>query len=455
MADINIISPDGITEYGLEDTVARNSLTTLNGMIGTANGIAELDANGKVPSSQLPSYVDDVLEYASTSSFPATGETGKIYVALDTNKTYRWGGSDYVEISESLALGETSSTAYAGNKGKANADAIAAIKDGSSIDSFSDVETALEGKISKSQTAGLVKNDGTIDTTTVGKVTAIEGKIPSSASSSNKLATADDVASCVPWSANAVLGAKNILTYPYYDSTNTASNITFTVNADGSVGISNGTASGERRFNILHRTNDFHPDAGRYKVSFDGTYYSGIACIIEAWNGSTYVKGLGTFNYADHAEKEINIDYNGYDRVALYILVQNGTVISNATTIYPMLRLAADTDPTYAPPAMTNQQLTEQKANKIDTANVVARADVAANTSFTFNGENGHSYIVLGDHPYNNNGFMSIVDLFTSAGSVTDIKTAASVTVTQSNNVITVAVTSGVWVKIIDLGYFK
>ena len=86
---------------------------------GTANGVAELDANGKVPSSQLPSYVDDVLEYSAKSSFPATGESGKIYVDTTTNKTYRWSGSAYVEISESLALGETDSTAYRGDRGKA------------------------------------------------------------------------------------------------------------------------------------------------------------------------------------------------------------------------------------------------------------------------------------------------------------------------------------------------
>ena len=85
---------------------------------GNAGGVAELDTNGMVPSAQLPSYVDDVLEYASQSAFPATGETGKIYVALDTNRTYRWSGSAYVEISESLALGETSSTAYRGDRGK-------------------------------------------------------------------------------------------------------------------------------------------------------------------------------------------------------------------------------------------------------------------------------------------------------------------------------------------------
>ena len=85
---------------------------------GSNNGVAELDSAGKVPSSQLPSYVDDVLEYSSTSAFPVTGETGKIYIATDTNKTYRWSGTGYAEISESLALGETSSTAYRGDRGK-------------------------------------------------------------------------------------------------------------------------------------------------------------------------------------------------------------------------------------------------------------------------------------------------------------------------------------------------
>ena len=86
---------------------------------GAANGLAELDNAGKVPASQLPSYVDDVLEYSSLSAFPATGESGKIYVAKDTNKTYRWSGSGYVEISQGLTLGTTSSTAFRGDYGQA------------------------------------------------------------------------------------------------------------------------------------------------------------------------------------------------------------------------------------------------------------------------------------------------------------------------------------------------
>jgi len=68
---------------------------------GQPNGYASLDGSGLVPASQLPSFVDDVLEFADLASFPATGETGKIYVALDTNKTYRWSGSVYIEVSSS------------------------------------------------------------------------------------------------------------------------------------------------------------------------------------------------------------------------------------------------------------------------------------------------------------------------------------------------------------------
>lgn len=96
---------------------------------GAKNGVASLDANGLVPSSQLPSYVDDVLEgyiasdaknfYKDSSKSSAySPETGKIYVDLTNNKTYRWSGTTYVVISETLALGTTSSTAFRGDLGQ-------------------------------------------------------------------------------------------------------------------------------------------------------------------------------------------------------------------------------------------------------------------------------------------------------------------------------------------------
>ena len=97
---------------------------------GANNGVATLDGTGKVPSSQLPSYVDDVLEFDSLSTFPVTGEDGKIYIDKTTSKTYRWSGTEYVPIVGDLALGETSSTAYAGDKGKAVTDKVEKIING-------------------------------------------------------------------------------------------------------------------------------------------------------------------------------------------------------------------------------------------------------------------------------------------------------------------------------------
>lgn len=75
------------------------SAFVLNSEKGTVNGVATLDDTGKVPATQLPSYVDDVVEYTDLASFPATGEAGKIYVATNAGLIYRWTGSTYVEIS--------------------------------------------------------------------------------------------------------------------------------------------------------------------------------------------------------------------------------------------------------------------------------------------------------------------------------------------------------------------
>ena len=108
--------------------------------VGEINGVASLDSNGKVPTSQLPSYVSDVLEFPTLSDFPKTGEANKIYIALDTNIQYRWGGTVYVEIGSSLALGETSETAWAGDKGLKNKNDIAALKEGK-------VDRAVDGSV--------------------------------------------------------------------------------------------------------------------------------------------------------------------------------------------------------------------------------------------------------------------------------------------------------------------
>lgn len=102
----------------------QTELTNFKNTKGQASGLASLDTEGKVPSAQLPSYVDDVLEFANAAGFPETGESGKIYLAIDTNTIYRWSGTQYVVIPEGLSLGETSSTAFPGDRGKALEDKV-------------------------------------------------------------------------------------------------------------------------------------------------------------------------------------------------------------------------------------------------------------------------------------------------------------------------------------------
>lgn len=92
--------PTTVSGYGITDAVT-------TAQIGVANGVAGLDGTGKVPSSQLPSFVDDVLEYSTLSGFPATGSTGIIYVDQSTNKIYRWSGSSYIEISPTAGNADT------------------------------------------------------------------------------------------------------------------------------------------------------------------------------------------------------------------------------------------------------------------------------------------------------------------------------------------------------------
>ena len=106
------------SDVGLENVT--NDAQVKRSEMGAASGVATLDSAGKVPSSQLPSYVDDVLEYDTKSAFPATGEGGKIYVDKSTNTSWRWSGSAYTQIKGDLAIGTTSGTAADGGTASAH-----------------------------------------------------------------------------------------------------------------------------------------------------------------------------------------------------------------------------------------------------------------------------------------------------------------------------------------------
>lgn len=138
---------------------------------GAPNGLASLNESGIIPSTQLPSYVDDVIEVDTFSNLPGTGESGKIYIVQDTNLTYRWSGTDYVEISKSLALGETSSTAYSGDKGKATTDKLNRIPDKLITDTVnvnqSTTEAVLNFNTYKQEAQQVGRNTLTITSATI------------------------------------------------------------------------------------------------------------------------------------------------------------------------------------------------------------------------------------------------------------------------------------------------
>jgi hypothetical protein len=147
-----------------------------------AGGFPVLDGSGKVASAQLPAFVDDVLEYANLAGFPETGTSGIIYVALDTNKVYRWSGSAYVEISASPgttdSLTEGSTNLYYTNtraRGAVSATGSISYDSGTGVFSFTDAVTSVAGRtgaitLSQSDVSGTVAvaNGGSGATTLTG-----------------------------------------------------------------------------------------------------------------------------------------------------------------------------------------------------------------------------------------------------------------------------------------------
>ena len=199
------------TESEIDDILKNKLDVTLK---GASNGLAELDSNGKVPSTQLPSYVDDVIEgYYNDNKFyedasfttEVIGEAGKIYVDISTNKTYRWTGSIFNVISETISLGETSSTAYRGDRGK-----IA--YDHSQADHARTDATKVEG----SATNGNIKIDGSeVNVYTHPEGTNPHGTTKSDVGLSNVDNTADidkNVLSASKWTTERTISLEGAIT---------------------------------------------------------------------------------------------------------------------------------------------------------------------------------------------------------------------------------------------------
>lgn len=318
------------------------------------DGKADLE-NGKVPSSQLPSYVDDVLEYASLSVFPATGEAGKIYIALDTNKTYRWSGSTYVEISESLALGETAGTAYEGSKGKANADAIA-----KAYKTDDSAETDI-------QDADYIPF---YDTSATAKKKSLWSNIKAKL---NEIFFRRSEAN--------ILGAKNLL--PLTTTAIGGDNI-WTIMDDGMV-VANGTPSANAQLSIRI------PDGLSGNFLFSGCPEGGTGATYDlySWDSTTSARPKKwdgtTRSDSDYGGTSQEIQIPSGHRVSINCRVC-GNFTANNLVFKPMLRLATDADDTFEPYAMTNKEITD----KFGTLGSASTKDVPAS------GDAGQTEVVLG-----------------------------------------------------------
>lgn len=310
---------DGIAS-GANKTTVDSSLSSSstnpvqNKVINTALASKADLVDGKVPSSQLPSYVDDVLEYSAKSSFPATGESGKIYVDIATNKTYRWSGSAYVEISASLAIGTTASTAAAGNhthSSYVNQNAFSNVKIGDTTiaaDTTTDTLTLVAGsnitltpdatndKITISATnttysAATTSKDGLMSSTDKAKMNYTNiayGTCTTAAATAAKEIT-------ISGNSNWSLAAGSLIVVKF-TNTNTASNPTFNVNGTGAKSVWYNTAL------ITTSSLSYAGYASRYgEYMYDGTQYVFIGWSTDS--NSTYTpmslgSGYGTCDTA-------------------------------------------------------------------------------------------------------------------------------------------------------------
>lgn len=398
-----------------------------NSKLGAINGVAQLGEDGKLLSSQMPGSIDYIKEAyyndddgkfyeEATYETEITPQSSVIYVSLDTNKTYRWSGTQYVEISESLALGETAQTAYPGNKGKANADAISGILDGTNIDSFGDAETALSGKINTTSrgaangVAGLDAN-GKVPTTQLpdllglgetaqtayagdkGKanadaITAIKdgANIDSfadvetalgnkadkvSGATNNNFAALDasgnlkdsgkkasDFASAEAFANNLDNnGSKNMVVVT--ENSQTKSSVVFTRNADNSWTVN---GSGNSNYILINASKAITLKANK-TYTFSGGYNNNLKLeLVTSSNHSWYTDKDG--NQIKTTGTAVTFTNGSVDK-NVYVTIRLDNNVSTNATVYPMLCLATDyaASPTYEPYAKTNRQLTEDSVD--------------------------------------------------------------------------------------------
>lgn len=249
-------------------------------LLGVANGIATLDGGGKIPAAQLPAYVDDVLEFANLAAFPASGSTGVIYVAIDTNRVYRWSGSAYFEISaapsstDAITEGGTNLyytdarvraavlTGLVGTAGTIGATDSVLVALGKAKQGLADVNTALGTKASSSLIGAA---NGIASLGADGKVPA--SQLPAAGGGGDAMLAGD----------NTFTGVNTFTARMVFSAAALPSNLTVdgsgTVSANSSLGLVLKGRGSATDFALLNRNGAtvFSVGPGTQNVGFDGS----------------------------------------------------------------------------------------------------------------------------------------------------------------------------------------
>lgn len=361
---------------------------------GSANGVAELDSNGLVPANQLPSYVDDVLNgtaqnvtqtgagtYSATAfilegeSTPCTPETGKTYVDITSEIQYRWTGLVFVSMGSNLALGETSTTAYRGDRGKAAYDHS---QDANRVTSATATGLYKIGATAQGHIAELVavlKSDLTAlgligevaDSTTNGNIVVdgTEIQVYDDAQVQSDIQDIEDVITTDTTSASG-----NPLSIVGLKSTQNAINPIVTLEPIQDLHGQDKpypAGGGKNKWNVTSQTaSDYHGITAVLNsdgtISLSGTNDGSLtsivisSCYLE--NGVEYLLNGGYNENIFIRDITASVNQYGSIRVSLtgdgtnhqfQIRVLPNTVITGTVKIYPMIRLATETDSSFAP----------------------------------------------------------------------------------------------------------
>ena len=308
----------------LQDNIDAEALarSTADGDLQSAIGAKADLVDGKVPSSQLPSYTDEVIEAPDFASLPETGESGKIYVTLDTNIVYRWSGSAYVEVSASLALGSTPSTAHRGDHGaEAYAHSYAPhapsnAQKNSDI-TKAEIEAKLTGEISSHSHAssGGLLPDGTVTGATTQAQAFTNGIV------SPTITGGTGVSSKITYKSTTGAGTATAIAHQFVGGLNGATVImTMLNNGDMGIGYTSSTAKLSVNGSISAGSSSRVATGSGVHVSYGGAF--------ETNNGST---SIAYYMPTDPSDNYSSIIRNSYSDGQIKFNVSGGSAGGNIT----------------------------------------------------------------------------------------------------------------------------